>query len=96
MKHIYYILLLTILVTSVQCSSDTPFLEDPSIPLNEKFKVALEQNSDMVFFEEDALLAHDDILTFYENNDFNPLWINDSSVTKKGEDMIELVGNAHA
>ena len=96
MKHIYNILLLTILVTSVKCGSDTPFLEDPSVPLNEKFKVALDNYSDMEFYNQDELLTHDDILTFYENNDFNPLWINDTSITEKGEDMIDLVDNAYA
>jgi murein L,D-transpeptidase YcbB/YkuD len=42
----------------------------------------------------DTLLASTEILTYYKDNDFNPIWVNETSLNSQGEAMFELMKNA--
>jgi len=94
MKPIYYILLLTGIVTLNSCGGDSSFFGDNSIPLYEQLKTNIDSHSSMIFYG-DTLLTQNEIKSFYESVTYDPIWINDSALTKKGEDMLFMVDNAY-
>lgn len=94
MKLIFNILLSAIFVTMVSCGSDSSFFGEEIIPLPEQLETHMEAQSDMIF-DAKPLLAKNEIIDFYEQADYEPVWITDSCLNKKGEDMVFLVENAY-
>ena len=93
MKHIYTILFLFIFVTFSSCDSDSSiFSSEPS--LSEIFKSKID--SVTVFsFNNDTLLTSSIIANFYAENNYEPIWVNDSTLTEKGQNMYDLVQNSN-
>lgn len=94
MKLIFNILLSAIFVTMVSCDSDSSFFSDDPISLSEQMETHIDNNTDMIV-NSDSLLTKNEILNYYEQADYEPIWINDSSLNKNGEDMVFLVENAY-
>jgi len=94
MKHSYYILIISILVTFSSCSdAESSFWEDtPSF--SEQFESALD-SLNVVIVEKDTLLTSTELLSFYSDSNYEPLWVNDSALTDKGEELYLLVENAY-
>jgi len=93
MKHIYTILFLFVFVTFSSCDdNDSFFSNEPT--LTELFKSKID-SVDLFVINTDTLLTSKLIADFYSNTDFEPIWVNDSALTQKGEDMYHLVENAN-
>ena len=94
MKLTFNILLLSIFVTITSCDTDSSFFGEEIISINEQLESKISENSEMIFYD-DTLLAKTEILEIYNQNDYEPFWINDSSLNKNGEAMVFLVENAY-
>jgi murein L,D-transpeptidase YcbB/YkuD len=94
MKLYINILVCVYLVTFCSCNSDGGFYGDSKIPLSTQIEEELSNNVELIF-NDDTLLTHDVLNEFYIQNDFEPIWINDSSLNKNGKDMLNLVENAY-
>ncbi len=94
MKYLYNILIFLTLVTLSSCGSDSIFFSDESLTLNEKLEQEFNQNPELIF-NQDTLASREIISSFYKSNDYLPLWVNDSSLNQKGEEMLWLVDHAH-
>ncbi len=94
MKFLSFILLFILLVTFTKCKSDSAFFGDDQPTLNQLLHQEIENNPNLIF-NNDTLLAKDEILNFYTSNEYQPLWINDSALNQKGQDMVWLIDNAY-
>lgn len=94
MSYLKLILILFLFVTFTKCKSDSSFFSDDKISLSQQLHHEFESNSELIFGS-DTLLAKNEIINYYAKNDYQPLWINDSSLNTNGEDMIWLIDNAY-
>jgi len=93
MKFIKLILFLFFLVTITNCSSDAVFFGESEPSINERLHNEIEHNPYFIF-DSDTLLSYKELLNYYQKNEYQPLWINDSSLNKKGTEMHALIDNA--
>ena len=94
MKHFYYILIISTLVTLPSCSNDENSFWEDTPTLSEQFKVSIDSVTTLII-NKDTLLASSEVLNYYSDSNFEPLWVTDSSLTTKGEEMYKLVENAY-
>ncbi len=94
MRYFKLILLFTLFVTLLQCKADSSFFSEDKPSLSQQLHQTIEKNPGLIF-NDDTLLANKEALDFYTNNDYQPLWINDSSLNQKGEDMVWLIDHAY-
>lgn len=89
------ILISTLFVTLFACvdNQGTEISEEEvlmSEHLTEKFL-----NTELLVYNSDTLLASTEVLSFYKENAFSPLWTNTSDLTEKGDTLLHLIGNAY-
>lgn len=94
MKHYYFILIISILVTFSSCSDKENSFKEDKLTFSEQFKVTVGALT-LLKIKKDTLLTSSEILSYYSDCNFDPLWVTDSSLTKNGAAMYNLVENAH-
>jgi len=93
MKHYYYILIISILVTLSSCGDNESSFWANTPSFSEKFEASVDSLT-LLVIKKDTLLSSTELLDYYADAGFEPLWVNDSALTKKGEQMYGLVKNA--
>ncbi len=91
MMFLRFILLFFVFVTMVRCSSDVAFFGEDQPSLSQLLHQEIENTPKDFKWG----LAEQEVLDYYKNNDYQPLWINDSSLNQKGQDMVWLIDNAY-
>lgn len=94
MKHTYLILILLTLVTYSSCHSSSTFFGTDELSLSDKLEKELSANPELKL-ENIKLEAAGEIQSFYKSNEFTPLWITDSSLNDKGNEMHHLVNQSY-
>jgi len=94
MKHFYYILIISVLVTFSSCSDAENSFWDDTPSFSDQFESTID-SLELIIIQTDTLLTSTELLSYYSDSGYEPLWVNDSSLTKNGEEMYELVENAH-
>jgi murein L,D-transpeptidase YcbB/YkuD len=94
MNDLKLILILLFFVTLTKCKTDSSFFYDDNPSLSQQLHHEIESNPKLIFGS-DTLLAKDEIFNYYSENDYQPIWINDSALNTKGEDMLWLIENAY-
>ncbi len=94
MKIKLYNTLITSLILITSCNSENSFLGFGGKTIQDKIKEKIE-NTAVFIYENDTLLASDEIKLFYQGNDFTPLWINDTSFNEAGNELFDLIENAN-
>jgi len=94
MKHFYYILIISVLVTFSSCSNTENSFWDNTPSFSDQFESVID-SLELIVIQTDTLLTSTELLNYYSDSGYEPLWVNDSSLTKNGEEMYELVENAH-
>lgn len=94
MKHFHFILFISILVTFSSCSNTDSYFWEDTTTFSERFEMAIDSMTVLVI-DTDTLLSSSELLDYYADSNFEPLWVTDTSLTKHGEVMYDLVENAY-
>jgi len=94
MKHLNFILIFFLFVTIISCDGETSFFTEEKVSIKDEFKTYLSTVNTAVIAG-DSLLASKVILDYYTENNFELIWINDSTLNSKGEEMIGLIEHAY-
>jgi murein L,D-transpeptidase YcbB/YkuD len=94
MSYLKLILFILVFVTFTKCKTDSSFFIDDKPSLSQQLHHEIENNSELIFGS-DTLLAKKEIFNYYSENDYQPIWINDSALNTKGKDMLWLIENAY-
>lgn len=88
------ILILTLFVTMWGCSgsSEEPSEEEINVSqlLKEKFS-----NTETLVYEMDTLLANQEVLSYYSDNEYLPIWTTKTDLSESGKEMLTLVDDAY-
>ncbi|MEZ4922468.1 MAG: L,D-transpeptidase family protein [Crocinitomicaceae bacterium] len=82
-----------VLVSLMGCSGKSRELTEEEIQISEELRSRFE-TSDQLIYNSDTLLASKEVLDYYNNNDFAPIWIGKTSLTNEGNKMLELIENS--
>ncbi|MBI3136831.1 MAG: L,D-transpeptidase family protein [Bacteroidetes bacterium] len=93
MNNYLRILIISLFVTIYACSGSNTPLEEEQIELSESMHEKFGSMNQLVYGG-DTLLAGPDVLSYYKNKDFVPLWIRKDSLTDAGTEMLDFVKNA--
>lgn len=89
MKFKLIILLSIVMVTIGSCKSESQIEEEIKIKLSELIKAKLDSSN---FSEQaDNLLYSNDVQNFYNQSDFEAIWINDSSINQSGLEFLDFI-----
>ena len=93
MKYRLIILVNVVLVTFSACNSSGDLDAETKIKLSGLIKSKIDQN---VWYKGEGALLFSEKFTkkYYESVSYEPVWINDSSLNKQGEALLELIGDA--
>lgn len=97
-KFFNCILLLLLLVSMNSCGGNSEGLRaelseeelNLSVLLEEKFSEA-----DELSYEDNRLLADEEVLAYYKKNEFIPIWTNSNTLTETGVSFLTLIDNAY-
>jgi L,D-transpeptidase YcbB len=92
-RYLLFILSTAALVSIFSCNGNSEELTEDEIEISEKLKSRF-QSSDLLVFDQDTLLASDEVLSYYKTHDFHPIWVNQSSLNDKGTELFNLVSHS--
>lgn len=88
-----FILFLTVFVTLCGCSgSSSVVMTEEEMAISEELREKFEKHEVLVYG--DTLLASKEVLSYYKENEFAPIWISKEGLTVQGDSMYYLVENA--
>lgn len=90
--YIKYILSLLIFVSLNSCGNSSRELSEEEVEIGEDLKTKF-LNTETLVFENDTLLASKEVLAFYSEQDFSPIWIEKDGLNENGEEMLSLIGD---
>ncbi|OIQ36379.1 MAG: hypothetical protein BM555_02780 [Crocinitomix sp. MedPE-SWsnd] len=94
MKHyINNILFLALFVSLVSCGGNSRELSEEEVEVSETLKTKF-SSADNLIYESDTLLAATEVLDYYKERDFSPIWITKTGFTENGDIMFDLVHNS--
>ena len=93
MNNYVLILVISLFVTFSACSGGNSLIEEEQMELSESIKEKF-GSKDQLIYAGDTLMAGADVLAYYKDNDFVPLWIRKDSLTEAGQEMLDYVKNA--
>lgn len=88
-----FILFLAVSVTLIGCSTANTELTEEQIAISERLYEKFSDQSVLVY-DKDTLLAGEEVLNYYHERDFAPVWIAEDSLNESGSEMFLLVKNA--
>lgn len=86
------ILLLIVFVTLLSCSGERELSEE-EVLLSQKISEKLE-NKTHIQINEDTLTCSSDLLSFYSQHEYAPVWANNSGLNAKGKEFFSIVENS--
>lgn len=92
-RYLTYILVSLFLVSIIGCSGSSRELTEEEIQISEELKSKFEA-TDILIFHGDTLLASDEVLDYYRQHEFQPIWIAESELNDRGEEMFDLIENS--
>jgi murein L,D-transpeptidase YcbB/YkuD len=92
-NYLLYILSLVILVSLASCSGKSRELTEEEVEISEELRSRFE-NTDVLVYHGDTLLASKEVLNYYKQSNFEPIWIGKKHLTDKGKSMFEMIENA--
>ncbi len=95
MKYKLFILVGVVLVTVLSCNSESVAEEETRIKLSGLIESRL-KGEDWSLLKSDTLTSELLTLQFYQSSEFEPLWINDSALNTKGEELLKLIENSRS
>ena len=87
------ILSLFIFVSILSCENNKHELSEDEVTISEELKEKFEHSEELVY-SNDTLLASEEVLTYYKDTDFNPIWITKSTLNDRGQELFEFIGDA--
>ena len=88
------ILILAFFVTIYGCSGGPKELTEEENSVSELLRNKFAKTENLIY-ELDTLLATQEVLSFYNANEYYPIWTTRSSLSEKGDEMLSLVDNAY-
>ncbi|MEX1002832.1 MAG: L,D-transpeptidase family protein [Crocinitomicaceae bacterium] len=94
MKYLFnYILFGLILVSLQACSSNSRELSAEELQISQQLRSRFEK-MEYLAYHQDTLLASVDVLNYYKENNFEPVWTKKSGLNASGREMYELIDNS--
>lgn len=93
MKRFFGILIISVFVTIQGCSSGETATEKEQKELSQELRDKF-NSVDLLIYEQDTLLAGREVLDYYKEHEFLPLWIRKDSLTDAAYEMFDAVENA--
>ncbi|MBD3637068.1 MAG: L,D-transpeptidase family protein [Crocinitomicaceae bacterium] len=90
---LYNILSLVTLVSIQACSVNSRELSEEEMVISEELKSKFE-NTDLLVFDQDTLLASKEVLSYYKAIDYEPIWITKKELNSSGREMLDLIENS--
>ena len=91
--YLQYILSAAILVSILGCSGNSRELSEEEIEVSEELKSKF-QNTDLLIYHGDTLLASEQVLDYYQGNGFQPIWIGNTDLNKTGAEFYQMIGDS--
>lgn len=85
-----YILSCVILVSQAACSGNSRALTEEEIQISEELRTRFE-GRDQLVYQGDTLLASNEVLSYYQENNFEPIWIGSTDLNDKGKEMFGMI-----
>ncbi|UKN02968.1 L,D-transpeptidase family protein [Paracrocinitomix mangrovi] len=92
-RYLHFILTLAVFVSLIGCSGNSRVLTEEEQAISDELKSKY-KSADYLVFDGDTLMASSEVLSFYQTNDFQPIWIVDNKLNDKGEVLYDLIKNA--
>ena len=92
-KYWNYILIIALFVTLGSCATGKKELSDEEVAIQEKLASKF-GNQEFLIYNEDTLLASKEVLSYYDKNEFAPIWIEENGLSTKGTDLFGMVENS--
>ncbi|MFD1551844.1 hypothetical protein DNU06_01900 [Putridiphycobacter roseus] len=93
LKYLVFILLTSIFVTLQGCKSEEELSVEQKVWLSEKLAAKIAANNFLPTLQNYP--SQDSVFSFYKKNEFEPIWINDTTVNENGAAMINYLENAY-
>lgn len=88
-----FILIFITFVTCVGCSSNSELLTENEIAISEQLKSKFYAQNQLIY-DTDTLLAQSEVLTYYKNNSYTPIWIDEQNLNEAGLHFYGIIENA--
>ena len=90
--YTFYILSILVFVSLTSCGNASRELSEEEVAIGEELKTKY-QNVETLVFDKDTLLASAEVMAFYSERDFSPIWVEKEGLNKNGEEMLSLIGD---
>ncbi len=91
--YTFYILSIFFFVSLSSCGNTTRELSEEEVAISEELKTKY-QHVETLVFDKDTLLASSEVLTFYSERDYSPIWVEKEGLNDNGEEMLSLIGDS--
>lgn len=93
MHYRLFILSLALFVTIYGCSGGDTVLEIEQAEVSEQLKKKFNSASQLVYGM-DTTVAGSSVISYYQSNNFLPIWIRKDSLTQAGQEMLDVISNS--
>jgi len=88
----YYILFFGLFVSLQGCGEISRELSEEEVALSVELKNKFEKVNELIY-DNDTLLAQSEVLSYYQERDFAPVWITKTGFNENGELMYEMIND---
>ena len=92
-KYLLFILLTAIFVTLNGCNSAEELSAEQKIKLSKILESKISKNNFLSTLQNYP--SQPEVISYYQSNSFEPIWINDSTVNTNGASLIAYLESAH-